>query len=244
MGRFLSPDPSGLTYADITNPQSLNLYSYALNNPLVNTDPTGMECVWDDGSYDASDDAVTGNAEGCSGQGGTYVDPHLFENATLTNGQQSNTQPGDWSPNANPTIAQSWTNASATVNSGSIPQSGTFSDSSMTQYSFISALQQSGFSVSNLDTNLNKITNDHPGINMRESLPFCSIHLNIVPGTGVDGKPTSYSFHTDLFNPLKAVPTSAGDVPLLPFHAVADVAPDIAMKYHLTSKTGNQVCPQ
>jgi len=29
MGRFLSPDPSGLTYADITNPQSFNLYSYA-----------------------------------------------------------------------------------------------------------------------------------------------------------------------------------------------------------------------
>jgi uncharacterized protein RhaS with RHS repeats len=65
MGRFLSPDPSGLTYADITNPQSLNLYSYALNNPLTNTDPTGMECVWDDGSFDAADDPQTGNPQGC-----------------------------------------------------------------------------------------------------------------------------------------------------------------------------------
>jgi RHS repeat-associated protein len=36
MGRFLSPDPSGLEYADPTNPQSLNLYSYVLNRKLAN----------------------------------------------------------------------------------------------------------------------------------------------------------------------------------------------------------------
>ena len=39
MGRFMSPDPLG---GDLTNPQSLNRYSYVLNNPLTNTDPTGM----------------------------------------------------------------------------------------------------------------------------------------------------------------------------------------------------------
>jgi RHS repeat-associated protein len=48
MGRFMSPDPSGLDYADPTNPQSLNLYSYALNNPLKNTDPTGLYCYYGD----------------------------------------------------------------------------------------------------------------------------------------------------------------------------------------------------
>ena len=42
----MSPDPSGLYYADPTNPQSLNLYSYARNNPLKNTDPTGLDCVY------------------------------------------------------------------------------------------------------------------------------------------------------------------------------------------------------
>src|SRR5580698_11303674 len=46
MGRFSSPDPSGLMYADQTNPQSLNLYSYALNNPLKYTDPTGLYCTY------------------------------------------------------------------------------------------------------------------------------------------------------------------------------------------------------
>ena len=50
MGRFSSPDPSQLYYADPTNPQSFNLYSYALNNPLKNTDPTGLYCDYGDGS--------------------------------------------------------------------------------------------------------------------------------------------------------------------------------------------------
>lgn len=49
MGRFMSPDPSQLYYADPTKPQSLNLYNYGLNNPLVNTDPTGLDCVYDGG---------------------------------------------------------------------------------------------------------------------------------------------------------------------------------------------------
>jgi hypothetical protein len=42
MGRFMSPDPSQLFYADSTNPQSFNLYGYVQNNPLTNTDPTGL----------------------------------------------------------------------------------------------------------------------------------------------------------------------------------------------------------
>jgi RHS repeat-associated protein len=39
MGRFMSPDPMG---GSLLNPQSLNRYAYVLNNPLTNTDPTGM----------------------------------------------------------------------------------------------------------------------------------------------------------------------------------------------------------
>jgi len=45
MGRFMSPDPSGLAYADLSDPQSLNLYVYVRNNPLINIDPTGLDCV-------------------------------------------------------------------------------------------------------------------------------------------------------------------------------------------------------
>lgn len=44
-GRFLSPDWSAkvapVPYAKLDNPQSLNLYSYVLNNPLAKADPDG-----------------------------------------------------------------------------------------------------------------------------------------------------------------------------------------------------------
>jgi RHS repeat-associated protein len=47
-GRFLSPDWSAkeepVPYAKLDDPQSLNLYSYVLNNPLSNIDPDGHDC--------------------------------------------------------------------------------------------------------------------------------------------------------------------------------------------------------
>jgi len=109
MGRFMTPDPSGLFYADPSNPQSLNLYSYVYNNPLINIDPSGMECVWDDGSYDAADDETTGSASGCSRQGGTYVPPRIFE------GVEGN-QYGSWSDKASASIGFDWRTPSARVN--------------------------------------------------------------------------------------------------------------------------------
>jgi RHS repeat-associated protein len=45
-GRFMSPDPAGMMAVHIGNPQSLNRYSYVLNNPLSLTDPFGLDCVY------------------------------------------------------------------------------------------------------------------------------------------------------------------------------------------------------
>jgi RHS repeat-associated protein len=44
MGRWLSPDPSGLTHVDLGNPQELNLYNYVGNNPLTRADLDGL-CI-------------------------------------------------------------------------------------------------------------------------------------------------------------------------------------------------------
>ena len=47
LGRFMSPDwssdPDTIPYAEFENPQTLNLYSYGHNNPLVYNDPDGHD---------------------------------------------------------------------------------------------------------------------------------------------------------------------------------------------------------
>lgn len=42
MGRWLSPDPSGMTHVNLGNPQELNLYNYVGNNPLTRADLDGL----------------------------------------------------------------------------------------------------------------------------------------------------------------------------------------------------------
>ena len=50
MGRFMSPDwsksPEAVPYADLEKPQTLNLYTYADNNPLSVTDADGHSPDW------------------------------------------------------------------------------------------------------------------------------------------------------------------------------------------------------
>ncbi|HTV58790.1 MAG TPA: RHS repeat-associated core domain-containing protein [Verrucomicrobiae bacterium] len=105
--RFMSPDPANAG-ADPTNPQSWNMYSYVRNNPLSNIDPTGMECVWDDGSYDSADDPDSGSPGQCSNLGGTWVDPSYFQNNNLP----------DWSPNSgDPGASADFANYMAAINS-------------------------------------------------------------------------------------------------------------------------------
>ena len=70
-GRFTSPDIPLLDQHP-EDPQSWNLYSYVRNNPLVNVDPTGNDCIYTNSfSSDGTVSVETGN---CSKKGGTFVD--------------------------------------------------------------------------------------------------------------------------------------------------------------------------
>ncbi len=55
LGRFTSPDwsakPEPVPYADFSNPQTLNQYSYVLNNPLAKPDLDGHVAIADDALY-------------------------------------------------------------------------------------------------------------------------------------------------------------------------------------------------
>ena len=45
-GRWISPDPAGLSAVYLTSPQSWNRYAYVLNNPVALIDPAGLELGW------------------------------------------------------------------------------------------------------------------------------------------------------------------------------------------------------
>ena len=66
LGRFSSPDPLS---GDISNPQSLNHYPYAGNNPISFTDPTGMDLTGCDPTID-DNCAAGGGGDGGGGDAG------------------------------------------------------------------------------------------------------------------------------------------------------------------------------
>ena len=93
-GRFLSPDPSGLAYAEQTNPQSLNLYSYAMNNPLTMVDPTGLHWDCPPDTWDETTNTKTAHA--CHWVDDGYIFDGLLrmemENAAYAAQQQQGSQ--------------------------------------------------------------------------------------------------------------------------------------------------------
>jgi RHS repeat-associated protein len=118
MGRFMSPDHLG---GKLEDPQSLNRYAYARNNPLVYTDPTGMnfglpcsggntdtcnnglQGSWQhdaDGNRTKVDAISIGNKDGTlqdvsSNNTGTYIASFDGKNVSLTN-SSGTTQNGSW----------------------------------------------------------------------------------------------------------------------------------------------------
>jgi RHS repeat-associated protein len=69
LGRFMSADP----VADPQNPQQLNGYAYADNNPTTSSDPSGLLKDWDDhgdGGKEWAGGGAGGGAGGSAGSGG------------------------------------------------------------------------------------------------------------------------------------------------------------------------------
>lgn len=64
-GRWISPDPASTAVFDLGNPQSLNRYTYVLNNPLRFTDPFGL-WLWEFGGcyFDTVEVEVNGEFQG------------------------------------------------------------------------------------------------------------------------------------------------------------------------------------
>jgi RHS repeat-associated protein len=78
-GRFNQVDPLGMGASSLADPQSLNLYSYAQNDPINLNDPTGLYVeapMFVDDGYGGMGGFTGGFARGGGGGGGTtcYID--------------------------------------------------------------------------------------------------------------------------------------------------------------------------
>jgi RHS repeat-associated protein len=205
-GRWLSPDPLGWGAVTQEVPQSLNRYAYVQNNPNSLIDPNGLECVWDNGSYDSADDVSTGSVDGCTGQGGTWVDPSVFE---AVEGNQY----GSWSGQASSSVAFDWTTPSVIVN-GDI--SGAASAYETIGQSFLPmSTPQSGGNAHNNGQNPNgTIAQGHPKAsfwtNLGETLGcLAGMDPNYVgPSTTRDSTPR------DPLNSTKGTSGSRGGTPI------------------------------
>jgi RHS repeat-associated protein len=74
-GRWASPDPAGLSSAQLNDPQTFNRYAYARNSPLSVNDPTGMFILPDCGADDDDDGGLcAGGGDGDDDSDGDWVD--------------------------------------------------------------------------------------------------------------------------------------------------------------------------
>jgi RHS repeat-associated protein len=97
LGRFMTPDwatkPIDVPYANFGNPQSLNLYSYVVNNPLTLIDDDGHDIIYAAGLQNAqlvkdSVQAILANPHTSANLSG-YVGPNN-PNLTIQSGDLSN----------------------------------------------------------------------------------------------------------------------------------------------------------
>ena len=262
MGRFISPDPSGVFLADLRDPQQLNLYSYVRNNPLSLVDPSGLDCVYlnDDGTAVASIDSNS-NAQECTGlnangepNGGYWfngtVDPSsiqtdqnsdwVFANGTAGNNQFSCTgaecDQDSLNSFVNSVVGSNPAMVYAQGSSTGTIQSGLPFNQTVTWY------ENNGFNQHWIEGSHDPW---HPGqLNLRDNQPVCSTHVLLNPSSGQGGQPTTGDFHADAVNPW-ANPGGGPSVPgVTPStlsqplgHLLADIIPD-----QVNFKTSAHVC--
>ena len=67
----------GNYFAVPTNPQSWNMYSYVMSNPLNLTDPTGMDCIYLNKTGDGIDHVLSGGNPDCTSDKDPIGNAHL-----------------------------------------------------------------------------------------------------------------------------------------------------------------------
>lgn len=119
-GRWPSPDPAGVTAANPANPQSWNRYAYAVNNPLLFLDPSGLDPAGAPCTGNGKIDHHHGTVCVCAGSGCFFYPINLYIGAGASNSGAPPFEPAIFNPVLNP---QPFPTLSNNQPSGSAPGS-------------------------------------------------------------------------------------------------------------------------
>jgi RHS repeat-associated protein len=117
MGRFMQPDPAGMMAVDIGSPQTLNRYTYVLNNPLSLVDPFGLDCAYlnSSGTGVAKGGIDQNSSSGECGKTGGYWVEGSVTNVTIGGDAETVSLTGTTNGNTNNTSASYQQNATFDV---------------------------------------------------------------------------------------------------------------------------------
>jgi RHS repeat-associated protein len=230
--RWISPDPSGLSAVDPTNPQSWNRYAYVLNNPLSNIDPLGLDCIYM-GSYvnGATSQYTDENGNQISVVSGDCLsdtDDGYYVDGTIVGGAFGITLSVDGGManfylQGNDEYQAICVAGDCSANTGGV-------DNSYLPLGSMGLLgANNGYIVvngnylfpSNIDNKYNLMEKGQS--NYRDLNPLCSTHATVDQTTG------QTQSHVDLFNPSVPLPAyypvdvSGASIPL---HLIFDALPD------------------
>lgn len=159
-GRFVSPDPSALSSASFGDPQSLNLYAYARNSPLINTDPSGLDCVYMNDGNDGVESIDHASSSGeCQGSGGTWRDGWVNESWVSVDKQSGNV-------NINPSKTCAQGALQAVIHAGETPREPNGGYGSVVRGTVISAPSQFQSLIGTRNAHISdpSALQGHPGI--------------------------------------------------------------------------------
>ena len=204
LGRFMSPDPYDGSY-DVTNPQSLNRYSYVFNNPYSYKDPSGLNAGdihfdADGNQYLELEDGslISYNGGGSvtvySDSGGGYI-------ASFGEGQGQYPTGGSGTVGAAPNNGTTPKPCFVQRAQNALPNSqylgpGDFVDGHQ-HYLFSAPASDFGSNGLNSFSFLGIVPNGY-----RTGSVFQSIHVN---GPGGIPDPTNFEIHEDLLNPASGL---------------------------------------
>ena len=247
VGRFLSPDQAFIAW-NLSNPQSFNLYSYVLNNPLSFIDPTGRDCVYFNNAGngvesvdpDTSSQSLNQRASDCGANGGAYLNGTVNPNSVQYNSDTDtfNIRSSDALFQYNSKVTASGPNSfyGSEITNGVIDQSRTLSPQSTSGLftyndslsNVLDMLKSAGVTPSSIDNRYNQ-TNHH-GTQLRDDSTFCNLHVTITTGSGQNGAPVTGDYHYDTVNPWSfPVPVTTAA------HGALDYFPDKATGLHNAS---------